>query len=645
MAVFTAGFFGIPAGFLKERVRSSFQDETGYHLQITGPVKIGLWPSLAVAAEEIAVSDPKATGQREKFNAQRIQVQISLSSLLSGPIRINHVTVTKPTVYVQMVRERAEPRGSGSPASTSSARPQADLEQVTVRDGTLVLYDSRAKTESRVEGIDVDAFYSPADRRFDIVASGKSGEQPLKLTVKSLAPVKALDTPFPIDATVEAPGLLKDPLQATANAALTDKSLNVTGLRGQIGPHVMNGAVAVDFAAAKPFVNADLDFQRLELDANAVSAPSPTSKGGAPEPWSDRDFKLTDLNYFDAGIHLTAGQFSYRKFHLSPLAIKASIANGILTATLAQSDVYEGHMAGVVVVDASRPVFGYAARLEMNNVRAFPLLSDAADFEWIEGRMTAKFDLRATGNNPRAIAGSMSGTSDVNFQDGQIRGINVADMVRSLMSTILTGWQENDAKKTDFSQLSATFQAKDGQATTLDLNLAGPLVRMRGAGTIDLLTKQIAFRLDPKVVATLEGQGSQADPLGLGVPVIVQGPWTQPQIYPDVAGIRDNPAAAFDKLRDLGAGLFGVFTGDQKGDAKSQDLMKSLNDIFSGKKDNPGAASSGNPGAAPGSSPSSAPSGGTATNPAPVSGDTAKPSDDGQNNVGNFIRDLFGKGK
>ena len=81
---------------------------------------------------------------------------------------------------------------------------------------------------------------------------------------------------------------------------------------------------------------------------------------------------------------------------------------------------------------------------------------------------------------------------------------------------------------------------------------------MTGAGTIDLGTKQIGFRVEPKLVMTTEGQGRAADPVGLGIPVMIEGPWAQPRIYPEMQGILDNPDAAYAKLKEMGKGLFGA---------------------------------------------------------------------------------------
>ena len=105
--------------------------------------------------------------------------------------------------------------------------------------------------------------------------------------------------------------------------------------------------------------------------------------------------------------------------------------------------------------------------------------------------------------------------------------------------------------------MSASFKIDKGQAQTTDLNLVGPLVKMTGAGTIDLGTKQIGFRVEPKLVMTTEGQGRASDPVGLGIPVMISGPWGSPRIYPEMQGILDNPDAAYAKLKEMGKGLFG----------------------------------------------------------------------------------------
>src|SRR5262249_10924871 len=230
---------------------------------------------------------------------------------------------------------------------------------------------------------------------------------------------------------------------------------------------------------------------------------------------------------------------------------------GVLKAQLANLGAYDGNANGDLTIDASTANPTYAMRADLTNVRALPVLRSLADFDKIDGRMQAKVSVRTSGTSQRAIMSNMSGTPYLVFQDGAIKGLNVAQMIRSLTSGTLSGWQESQEKATDLSQLSASFKIDKGQAQTTDLNLVGPLVKMTGVGTIDLGTKQIGFRVEPKLVMTTEGQARAGDRVGHGIPVMIEGPWNEPRIYPEMQGILDNPEAAYAKLKDMGKGLFG----------------------------------------------------------------------------------------
>ncbi|HKA72197.1 MAG TPA: hypothetical protein VKE26_10340, partial [Xanthobacteraceae bacterium] len=66
--------------------------------------------------------------------------------------------------------------------------------------------------------------------------------------------------------------------------------------------------------------------------------------------------------------------------------------------------------------------------------------------------------------------------------------------------------------------------------------------------------------------------------------VVIRGAWNDPQLYPDVAGIFDNPDAAFAKLKQMGGSLFGLT--DQPGGGgkrpKVEEVIKSLDQMIRG---------------------------------------------------------------
>jgi AsmA protein len=243
--------------------------------------------------------------------------------------------------------------------------------------------------------------------------------------------------------------------------------------------------------------------------------------------------------------------------HFAPAAIDATLAGGVLKASVSNLGAYGGQATGEVIIDASTGNPTYQMHCDLVGVRALPLLTNLASFDKLDGKMQAKVAAQSAGASQRAIMANLSGTAFVIFQDGAIRGLNVAQMIRSLTASTLNGWQEQQQQATDLTQLSSSFKIDHGQATTLDLNLVGPLVKVTGVGTIDLNTKMIGFRVEPQLVMTTEGQGRAADPVGFGIPVVLSGPWSSPKIYPEIQGILDNPDAAYGKLREMGKGLFG----------------------------------------------------------------------------------------
>jgi AsmA protein len=358
---------------------------------------------------------------------------------------------------------------------------------------------------------------------------------------------------MPVDFAIDMPEVLSSQLAGHAELRLNGPIVMINGVNGTLGDGAFNGWASVDIAS-KPLVKLDLDFQRLTIPQ------SKSPEGAAAQPWSDAPIDVSGLNYVDAQIRISANELVLGQTRLAPLALDAKLAGGVLKASTANLGAYGGQVSGEVIFDATSGAPSFAMHSDIVGVRALPLLQGLAEFERIDGKMQAKLALRSAGPSQHALMANMQGTAFVNFQDGVIRGINVAQMIRSLTAGKLSGWQDSQSSQeqnTDLSQLSASFRIDKGQAVTTDFNLVGPLVRITGAGTIALDTKMMGFRVEPKLVMTTEGQGRTSDPVGFGIPVMITGSWSQPQIYPDMSGMLDNPDAAYAKLREMGKGLFG----------------------------------------------------------------------------------------
>jgi AsmA protein len=548
-------FIGIPSGFLTSQIQTQVERETGYRLTISGSTRIGIWPSLNVTLNDVTLEAPKDTDGRNRLTVGSIQADITLASVWSGHPQITELSIVRPVMYVALLRERSRaPNPPAKPAASSEPANAVAIDRVTITDGAIAFSNPRDRVENRIDGINASALIG-GDRRIKVAGSARAGEQPFKFEIKLTAPAPPLERQnIPLELTLDAPGALQAPLSARAEARLNGSVIMINGVSGTLGDAAFNGWASVD-VASKPLVKLDLDFQRLDVAVTRAAA-GPDSRG-SQQGWSNATFDLNGLNYIDAQVRISAAELGIGEARFAPAAIDAALASGVLKANFPNLRAYGGQVNGQLTVDLSGDSPAYALSCDLVGVRALPLLQSAADFDKLDGKLQAKLALRSAGNSQRAIMSNLSGIVFANFQDGAIRGLNVAQMVRSLTSGTLSGWQQGKEQTTDLSQLSASFRIDKGQATSSDLNLVGPLVRMTGAGTIDLAAKTLAFRVEPKLVMTTEGQGRAADPVGLGIPVVIDGPWSEPRIYPDMAGILDNPDAAYAKLKEMGKGLFG----------------------------------------------------------------------------------------
>ncbi len=80
-------------------------------------------------------------------------------------------------------------------------------------------------------------------------------------------------------------------------------------------------------------------------------------------------------------------------------------------------------------------------------------------------------------------------------------------------------------QKTDFSEMSASFNIKNGVAHNDDLSIKAPILRITGSGDIDIGNETLNYVAKPTVVASLKGQGgNDLDKLsGLTFPIKLTG--------------------------------------------------------------------------------------------------------------------------
>jgi AsmA protein len=324
--------------------------------------------------------------------------------------------------------------------------------------------------------------------------------------------------------------------------------------------------------SGKPSIATNLSFELLDIAA-LIGGGTKNSENSNSGSSNDMPIDLSALRSFDADIKVKAKKVIYGKVTGGPVNTTLIVKDGVAHAALPQTPFYGGGVLADIVADGSGETPAINIDAKLSNIDALPLFSDAADFKRIEGKLNSKFEIKGAGKTTGQISKSLKGSSSAQFTDGAIRGVDIANIYNNLTAVLAGGFNDNENDKTAFAELSLSYLIDQGVATTDDIKLLGPLVRMDGAGKVDLGEENIDMRLNPLVVMSSTGQGGEFDLEGIGIPILINGPLGSPRVYPDLKEVMKNPQAAIDFVSKLGINLKSLGTGD---DGSGKNVIENL---------------------------------------------------------------------
>ena len=477
-------------------------------------------------------------------------------------------------------------------------RSSANLQgTVGIRDGKLplaALADAQDQTANDITGLNLDAKVRDVGKPVDL--TGKLAWRGQAVTFKSqIAPASFLagaavsDASGPISLSVSSKylegsisgiagggGTFKGQVSATSPSVDklmqwlgqgASRSLQDFAFKGDVdaGPKqfsfqkatvALNGVKASGQGSVKlgePLtIRTSLNFAKL--DFAALAGGGGAAAGGKQKPGgaTDAPIDLSLLKGIDARIEVAADKLGYGKVFAGPVATVLTVADGKAQLSVPQSPFYGGTIAAEMTADGSRDVASLDLNTAIAGAAAAPLLHDAVAFDRIEGTLDATVAVSGSGKTTKSLARSLGGKAAAKFSDGAFRGIDIAEVYNNLAGLLAGGFKQDQTKKTTFTELGASFAIENGVAQTTDISLLGPLVRMDGSGKIDLAEQTLDMHLNPRVIASLAGQGGDVAVKGIGVPIVVQGPLSAPRAYPDLSALAKDPQGALDMLSRLG---------------------------------------------------------------------------------------------
>ncbi|MGB0713848.1 MAG: AsmA family protein, partial [Gammaproteobacteria bacterium] len=311
---------------------------------------------------------------------------------------------------------------------------------------------------------------------------------------------------------------------------------NTSTLQGLVDVRSFQGPVAV--------VRLQLD----QIDLDRYLAPKAKGGGsgdGAPAAGKDEptliELPVDPLRALNLNAQFNVGKLKVSNLRTEKVRVTVLSKGGILDIKPLTASLYGGNVKLVNRLDVREDTPVIEADTTMKGFQVEPFLTDLQGQSRIRGTTDFSAKISARGRTDKAMIANSNGNARFEFRDGAIKGFNLAQSIRKAKAA-LKGEKlpDGDAQKeTDFTKLSGTARIINGVVDNRDLNAMLPLLRVTGDGTANLNDNTADYTVGAKVVATSKGQGGKdlAELNGVTIPVKIKGPFDDPDIKPDLAGI------------------------------------------------------------------------------------------------------------
>lgn len=576
-----AGLFLVPAERIAGLAAERFAEITGRQLVISGSVRPTVWPVLGVQTGAVSVSNAEWSSEGPMLQAEGLNIALDMAALMAGEVKITGIRAEGPRLVLERAKDGRENwvfggvnGGNAEPGMAGEGTPFT-LDLAEVSGGSFAFIDHQSGNRLAMTSIDgtarIPAFLGAAqfalsaqmngqafDLGFDVAEfapflegkvvgvdltlaasdaevtfSGRAGWNPmvaegaLEADLGDLAALSRLAQIAPPDLPE---GLGKGGIAASGRVTLTEK----------LSVHLRGGTVTLDDnrLAIEADLTTDGPRPKLSAQVNASSLSLAAMMGGQggeigggarggtqAEGWPTARIDVSALGAMDAVVALTADSVDLGVARFGTTRVVTTIDRARAVFDLRQVAAYDGTITGQFVVNG-RGGLSVGADLSLSDLAMQPLLTDLGGYDRLIGTGDLRLKLLGVGNSVDEIMRSLSGSGSFALGNGELRGLDIAGMLRTLDAGFV-----GEGQKTIFETVSASFAIDGGVLSNQDLAFKAPYVTATGMGSIGLGARTFDYRLRPTALAAVDGTG------GVMVPLLISGTWANPKFRLDLESL------------------------------------------------------------------------------------------------------------
>ncbi|ROP76909.1 hypothetical protein EDF74_2570 [Stenotrophomonas rhizophila] len=596
--------------WFKGPVERAVQAKTGREFHIHGDLDVDLGRVTTVRGDGLTFANATWAKQPQMATADRVEIDLRVSPLLRGQVRIPEIRLIRPDLLLETAPEKNQP-GNWDFLGPSDGDPPV-LQRLLVDDGRLQFQDAAGRTDVMVS---LDSG-KPRDKDSGppLLVKGKGRWQgnPFSLEGNTESPLELTNTGHPFRIHLDgragnthaiASGTLTNPFQLR----VFDLELMLSGqdmedlypligvampstppyrLKGQLkrdnaiwryenftgtaGDSDLGGTAQIDVSGDRPFLKADLVSKRLDFDdlAGFIGAPPKTGAGESANAEQkaqaaalatrakvlpDTPYNLSKLRAMDADVRWKAQRINSPTLPLDDMDAHLKLNDGLLRLEPLNFGVAGGDIRSTIRMDARKQAISTQLQATIRKVQLGKLFPDAKLAEQASGGISGDINLTGQGNSVAAMLGSSDGAVALGIGRGhvgnlimELAGLDVAESVKFLF----TGDKQIPLRCAwgDFGVANGVMQSRSLAFDTTDTLILGE-------GKVDLKQEQLDLLLRPRP--------KDMSILALRSPLRIGGTFKDPSFRPDfkALGIRGAIALALGSIAPPAALLATIETG------------------------------------------------------------------------------------
>lgn len=301
-----------------------------------------------------------------------------------------------------------------------------------------------------------------------------------------------------------------------------EQKVLLKNIRLKLDDSTLTGEAGIsDLASLRQYARLSLD----KMDADRylpppVAAAPANAKVAAPvAPASAEVLPVAMLKTQNLDVALTAGSLKIMEYPVSSFRLAATAGKGVVSVSELKGSIFSGGFSVPVNINVqgAQPVLRLQPKLD--HMEIAPLAKKLLKKDLLEGKASYVGDLTVRGNSVDAWMKSVTGSSDLKFENGLLHGVNAMKELTAALGKYqgllaLTGkdadtlsGKQND---TEIASFAAINTLQNGVLNSKSVNADLKKAKVAGSGNFNLVTQALDYKFSLNLDKSVSGDKAAA---------------------------------------------------------------------------------------------------------------------------------------